>query len=579
MQKPLYVKNNHILAVGEVQSGKTAFITDQAIHVQRNMKRPVIILTRVSIDERTQLDQRLDIKNSTLDDPFQYEVVKSTAQIEVSQLKQKKAVVALAHHAYIRRFIEVLKQAQKAANFKAPVLIHDEADLLNSDLPDDQNQVTDALYKQLVELIHCRLSVTATPMSLYAWDKLDQVMSITPKPNYYGLSKIIHVPVNTNPGARSAQSEYDPYADANALTTIMDENLALPESTLLITTSSRTADHENTIKFLRKRYPNVLYLEYNRRDQTQTKKEREPIKVYVPGKKMSKDKRQLSEIMWDYRDYDHIVIVSGLMAGRGISFVAVSPDEPRQFGRHLTSQYFFSSSKRPLDTITQQALRLLGVYSDNPTLKLYTTEHIWKRINNNNVLMSQYIKALRKNKVPISASRANQIVNMAVVKGDLSGPLSAKRKMKNAPLKFIHGKTKTYSAFDGTEDQTLRSTIAKFMTSNYAQHKKFQFTQQQKETITSRLRKTPALKKIQNMKIVTRQYDVWKRGHSGAAKPNEVLIVWNFVDDKCNKFYANKKTTKIPRNTKINIVDIRFLGEEKTESVLQMHTVTSDRKK
>ena len=225
-----FTKGKHILGVGCVQCGKTAFMRECMVYIQQHLKRPIIILTRNSIDERSQLTDRIDRMNENLSNTFQYESITATSQILRRQFIQRKGIVAIAHHTYISALNEVLtSMSLTAVNYRAPIIIHDEADTLNTDTEEENRLVTDNLYKRLVELAFCRISITATPMSPLVWDNIDQVIAIPHQKNYYGFEKLKHVVVNT---VRSSDSkiEYCPDSDKENLAQIMDANLQTRQS-------------------------------------------------------------------------------------------------------------------------------------------------------------------------------------------------------------------------------------------------------------------------------------------------------------------------------------------------------------
>lgn len=65
----------------------------------------------------------------------------------------------------------------------------------------------------------------------------------------------------------------------------------------------------------------------------------------------------------------HIIILSGYMAGRGISFVS------EDYGWHLTDEYLVVSKSADEPELIQK-VRLQGIYKDNIPLTLYTTKDV-----------------------------------------------------------------------------------------------------------------------------------------------------------------------------------------------------------
>ena len=298
----------------------------------------------------------------------------------------------------------------------------------------------------------------------------------------------------------------------------------------------------------------MLYIEYNRR--SETSKKTDAIKVYVPGQRNAQlDKRSLSTILWHYREYEHIVIVSGLMSGRGISFVAVSEDG-MTYGRHLTSQYFTTGGRKPMDNIIQQALRLLGVYTDHPELTLYCSQDIYDHIFYEKEMIDQYLKFMLNSKIPISASRVNEIIKLAESNFRMRRSSTAERKIKNAPVQRLSQHTSIEEFYD------TNRTVSKLITSIYDRHIKFEIAGEFQPkalavvgAISAKVKK--AIDAGLLTKVTSRYYDVWKKtGHSAAPHLNEIQIVWRFRDEAHNViFRAKKGKTTLPlKNVKLDVV-------------------------
>ncbi len=71
------------------------------------------------------------------------------------------------------------------------------------------------------------------------------------------------------------------------------------------------------------------------------------------------------------KEHKHIIILSGYMAGRGISFVS------EDYGWHLTDEYLVMSKTSDEPELIQK-VRLQGIYKDDIPLTLYTTEDVQK---------------------------------------------------------------------------------------------------------------------------------------------------------------------------------------------------------
>jgi hypothetical protein len=274
-------KGKHILCVGEIQSGKSLFLIRYAAFLKKKYDRPIIILLRNSTGDRIQLCAGLDKHNETEADMIQFDEAKFLRDITKAQFVQRRAVVSVSYYQYIQRCVDLMKELSTVPNYREPIIIHDEADTLNTE--HEFLNVTDELFKELVGLAYCRISITGTPMLLYSWDQVHQTIEVPKRDNYYGFNSVTHVPIRVkrlekeeNPGGKI---EYCARTDFANLKVAMDNNMLFGESSILITTSSKTADHKATIEVLRRRYKRVLYVENNRRN-TLDEKSKEPVKVH-----------------------------------------------------------------------------------------------------------------------------------------------------------------------------------------------------------------------------------------------------------------------------------------------------------
>jgi len=98
----------------------------------------------------------------------------------------------------------------------------------------------------------------------------------------------------------------------------------------------------------------------------------------------------------------HIIILSGYMAGRGISFVS------EDYGWHLTDEYLVMSKTADEPELIQK-VRLQGIYRDDIPLTLYTTEDVKEDLIKSSIRMEELSKACKDNKVltdiPISKEK------------------------------------------------------------------------------------------------------------------------------------------------------------------------------
>lgn len=561
----------HVLGVGDIQSGKTEFLIRTAIALQQKLDRPVIVFTRNSVNDRQQLSERLERHNENHNDIFRYDAIEKLADVNGGLFVQKRGIVILSYYQYIARCVEQMKKLMLTKNYREPVIIQDEADTLNTEGDEANRNITEKHFRELVDMSYCRISITATPLSLYAWDVVDQTIEIPRRANYYGFGDVTHIPISVTklPPRKNPKGkiEYDAWADRVSLFAAMDRNLRAKESTMLITTSSKTADHQKTIHTLRKAYPHVLYIENNRRDTgNNDRKKQEPIKIYIPNKKEAVlDESSIASILSKYDKHPHIVIVSGIMANRGISFVAVSSQDIR--GRHLTAQYVATGDKKPGDNVMQQALRLLGVYDDNPTLLLYCEQALYDFLKNNVEIIRQCTSQMVQRKLPLKVAELEKIV-LAAVPHHMHRPLVAHRKVRGAPGQFERATTTTHPISNKLSEYTrIREKVAAQLSKIFDVKAKFRVRRQYWPQLFDLM----GFSFSETTKIEARHIESWQgRGNAGAPKDGQVQIVWQFENKMYTDLYRLKKENKIPNNPKIEVVHIHHKGAPQSESRMVM---------
>ena len=90
------------------------------------------------------------------------------------------------------------------------------------------------------------------------------------------------------------------------------------------------------------------------------------------------------------KEHSHIIIMSGYMAGRGISFVS------EDYNWHLTDEYLVVSKTSDEPELIQK-VRLQGIYKDDITLTLYTTEDAYKDLLKASYRIEELSKACKDN--------------------------------------------------------------------------------------------------------------------------------------------------------------------------------------
>lgn len=162
---------NKVLIYGQVQSGKTAKIIDYIKHSKHNI--PTILCIQNSL---TMLDQyhsafaRNGVKVYIINNPNTFYILR--------QLRLGNNIVMLFMNNTYRKFI--LEDIIKSANLKRYILIMDESDSYHRQMNKTK------LYNEATECVH----VTATPFLKCYKNYFNQIISIQPKNEYFGLNKL-----------------------------------------------------------------------------------------------------------------------------------------------------------------------------------------------------------------------------------------------------------------------------------------------------------------------------------------------------------------------------------------------------
>lgn len=199
-------------------------------------------------------------------------------------------------------------------------LIIDEADLL-------QNRFE---FSNTKAIIH----VTATPYSLN--NEYHHITLVKPPSGYRGLDDLSTYSVNS------------PYT---AVRSFMKESSGM----MLINHHIYISDMGEQAENLSIAYPEVpvLFLSSVRY-------------MVLNGVSKILPKMSISKIIDSTVSYPHVIIIANRLVSRGLSFVS------SDYSRHLTSQYTDRFSN--ISNFAQN-LRILGVYSDKPMLKLYIPDN------------------------------------------------------------------------------------------------------------------------------------------------------------------------------------------------------------
>lgn len=301
-------------------------------------------------------------------------------------LFQPNIILGLANPTTLLKINRCLEKTPELKN--KLIIILDEADLNTFELDCNWTKTEEQLRKSFPN-IYMLFSFTGTPYSILLSDKITDVFAIKPSEEYYGIDKLTHVSVNPKRSSIKGQ-QYDPEADSENLNFIMNQILEKPTATLLISASKLTKEHKNIIDYISSQYQQneIIYMEMNEN----------AIKIYnkfgklidsVYTKVKNKSVATIDAALQKYINCPYIVIVSGILAGRGISFVSCD------YSRHLTHHYFADSPSMHLESALQ-SIRLQGQYKDNPILTLYCSDELYKNLLNQQKEITNIINLVKK---------------------------------------------------------------------------------------------------------------------------------------------------------------------------------------
>ncbi len=238
----------------------------------------------------------------------------------------KEDVVILLGNKYRYKYFQAL-------NIAKYTLIIDEADLLFPKCPLRGYR---------------NFHVTATPYTLVKDNQYDKIITLEKKKDYYGIDSLERKYVS-----QDEQVHQDFFNEK--------------EGMLLVTKYHHIYQMFRYARKLSVSYPNV------------------PVVVlcsfkvtFLSGHMQTIGDKNINKIIDSYSNYSHVVFVASRLASRGLSYVS------SDYTRHLTHQY---AKVQAHATNFVQSLRILGVYTDNPQLKIYINTAFTKVLEKHTTLL------------------------------------------------------------------------------------------------------------------------------------------------------------------------------------------------
>ncbi len=311
---------------GAVQSGKTRFMIYASL-LLRLAKMDVVVLLRNLLADREQFGKRMEAARAEWSSRFPDEGT---------------IFLCLTNASAVRR----TEREVRGRNY---ALIIDEADACDS-FSDGRKK--DEFLSLLKAGARRTFGVSATVMDLIGKPGVvpSSLILLTPPEDYRGFMDLVHVPIETE-SLFSSRIDCDLLVEDPGLDSFVGYFSALrrPKPCIGLVNICRTkAPCYRAVRDLSPRHPSVLFLIYNG-DGIVSRRGRGPL-IEIPG--------TIAEALQTIKDSGseaNILIFSGDLAGRGISFVSTD------LGWHLTHERLLVSPGCDEAEI-QQRLRLLGRY-------------------------------------------------------------------------------------------------------------------------------------------------------------------------------------------------------------------------
>lgn len=369
--------SKHILLKGDIQSGKTVMmILTTLCYLVCN--RDVVIILRCSNDDKTQFIDRFDeivgefVRMGYSNKNFSTYDICSKKNFRP---ESKCCFVTI----YKEKNMEKIDTILRTRNDSFVVYV-DEADLR-----DDRN---DEEFLKLCTRCSTSIFVSGTVQNIMVsnWNILgENIINLIPDSSY----KSVHdLKWNTDFDVATENGMYNAIKDISQDVT-WNEFYSYHPKIILINVDRR-------ISFLDKHYSKLIkdlplqslcVIKYGEsritcNHSSLSSLDKFPVPNYTYGDfevKFSKSSRMTIKklLLWMAQNggverFPNVIILAGDMANRGINFACYDPTEERN-NWHITHQILYKSETSQCSTILQ-SLRILGKFTDNISLKVYTSE-------------------------------------------------------------------------------------------------------------------------------------------------------------------------------------------------------------
>ena len=384
------VNQKKFIIKGLVQSGKTEYMICLMLYMLMCGKSVVVVLRNID-DDRVQFSKRyLEFKKRYIkyfpelndivffDNILKYKVGRSFA------LETPKIFVLLDNNSNIKKMNEILIE-----NYIRYVTIFDEADYVDSGK---------GLKSKQYNILKMRSSkifwVSATIMDMLSKEEGisgENIIFLRPSDsdNYKGIINS-RIGMKTIPDSKYVGEidedvfELNPYFDTflgeykckEVYSYEYSKNSTSHPNICLVNLSHCIEPLEKAQIRIARTHPELSVIVYNstglvfQKGDTKIRGENVMNSYGEKCKNVSRFLQYMKE-NGGVKEYSHIIIMSGYMAGRGISFVS------DDYQWHITDEYLVMSKTADEPELIQK-VRLQGIYKDNIPLTLYTTEDVQK---------------------------------------------------------------------------------------------------------------------------------------------------------------------------------------------------------
>ena len=342
-------EGGYISVKGQIQSGKTNFMIRLSMLFLLS-RIHVLIMVRNQNADKQQLKDRFDVSLVEFYQHFQKRLICNT---HPSSPTEPSVFLCLGNSAASKKMEQALRNVPY-------VLMFDEADLVDSGEGPKKYEFMQSLKANA----RCSFGISATVMDLLGKESgfPSTLLLLSTPPDYKGFMDLVHVPICTESfysgQIGSNLLEQDPGLDDFVF---QFSTFSLPSQPCigLLNICRTKRPCYRAVQELSGRYPTIQFAIYNG-DGLVSKKGRGPIIEHQGS---------ISQFLQELKDQgetSNILIFSGDLAGRGISFVS------SDYQWHLTHERLLVAKGCDECEILQR-LRLLGRYKDDLPLTLYAT--------------------------------------------------------------------------------------------------------------------------------------------------------------------------------------------------------------